>query len=1014
MRKVTDSAATVGAFATIALAFLFATGASGASAGMQASSDYAKLPIAFEENAGQVDGRVRYFARRDRVGFYLTQEEVVLAFARDRDRGYAIALRFLGQNPRAVVEAGERTDGEVNYFIGNDPAAWKTHLPRYRKVVYRELWRGIDLALREESGTLKYEFHVKPFARPSDIRLAYAGAAGISIDPSGALLVETPEGVLRDAAPVAWQHSGDARLPVQIGYAVRATGSAGHFAFTLGKNYDRGRELVIDPGIQFTTFLGGSADDDGAGIAFDANGNSYIAGTTQSADFPTTVGAFQRTGAGGGGVPDVFVTKLNAAGNALVYSTFVGGANAEFGRAIAIDGSGNVYVTGTTKSSNFPVTGNAFDRTPNIPPNCPRCGNDFTDGFVFKLNATGSTLVYSTYLGGTDIDSPRGIAVDGSGNAYVTGETGSIDFPTSAGAFQRTNHGANDVFVTKLNATGSALAYSTYLGGAQVDNGQRVRVDGAGNAYVLGFSSSTDFPTTAGAFQRTNRGGFDLTLTKLNSTGTNLVYSTYIGGAGSDDAGGLAVDAGGNAYVTGGSSSADYPTTAGALQTANGGVVVTKVNPQGSALVYSARFGGSGDGAAGIALDASGNAWLAGTASAGFPTTADAFDRTNNGGVDAFVSELNAAGSALLYSTFLGGSQTDVGEDIALDGTGHVYLTGHTLSLDFPATTGAFDTIWNGDLSIFWGDAFVTKINVNSTTNAQVAPPATPGTVTLVSPANADAPPQPITFDWNGATSAVSYEIQIDDGSSFTAPLVRDVTTTDTMYATTGLATTTHFWRVRGINTAGVPGPFSAVRSFSPQPAPPPAALASMDANPNPVQGGTLSSGTAVLSTGAPDGGAVISLVSSNPSIASVPATATAPANSFTADFTITTSPVTVATNVTITGSYGGNTRTVTLSVTPNSGPILTNLVVSPSTVTGGSTAQGAVVLSAAAPADSTVSLSSSKPAVASVPASVTVASGSQSGVFNITTTHVTASTQVTITATFNGTTKTAVLTVTP
>ncbi|MFL5363948.1 MAG: SBBP repeat-containing protein [Myxococcales bacterium] len=219
---------------------------------------------------------------------------------------------------------------------------------------------------------------------------------------------------------------------MQVGYAVRGTGSAGRFAFTLGKNYDRGRELVIDPGIQFTTFLGGSADDDGAGIAFDANGNSYIAGTTQSADFPTTVGAFQRTGAGGGGVPDVFVTKLNAAGNALVYSTFVGGANAEFGRAIAIDGSGNVYVTGTTKSSNFPVTGNAFDRTPNIPPNCPRCGNDFTDGFVFKLNATGSTLVYSTYLGGTDIDSPRGIAVDGSGNAYVTGETGSIDFPTTA------------------------------------------------------------------------------------------------------------------------------------------------------------------------------------------------------------------------------------------------------------------------------------------------------------------------------------------------------------------------------------------------------------------------------------------------------------------------------------------------------------------------------------------------------------------------------------------------------
>ena len=241
---------------------------------------------------------------------------------------------------------------------------------------------------------------------------------------------------------------------------------------------------MIDPGVQYTTFLGGNSAETGAGIAVDAAGNVFVAGTTQSPNFPTTSGAFDRTGAASN-FADVFVSKLNAAGTALIYSTFVGGSNMEFGNRLAVDAGGNAYVTGTTKSSNFPTTGGAFDRTHNIPPNCPRCATDVTDGFVFKLNAAGSALRYSTYLGGTEDDSPRGIAVDGSGNAYVTGETLSGDFPTTAGAFQRTRRGQNDVFVTKLNPTGSALVYSTFLGGTAIDNGEQVQVDGAGNAYVL-------------------------------------------------------------------------------------------------------------------------------------------------------------------------------------------------------------------------------------------------------------------------------------------------------------------------------------------------------------------------------------------------------------------------------------------------------------------------------------------------------------------------------------------------
>src|SRR5262249_760251 len=288
-------------------------------------------------------------------------------------------------------------------------------------------------------------------------------AAGSTVDASGALLIDTAAGVLCDSAPVSYQDVDGAHVPVKSRYAV-GRGSKGRVAFAVDESYRTDRELIIDPGVQYTTFLGGSDVEDGAGIVVDAAGNAYVTGATQSANFPTTVGAFRRTGAVNA-FTDVFITKLNATGTALVYSTFVGGSDLDFGRRIAIDASGNAYVTGQTKSSNFPTTGGAFRRTLNIPANCPRCVTDNTDTFVLKLNASGSALVYSTYLGGTDFDSAHGIAVDGAGNAYVMGETLSSDFPTTAGAFSRTYHGQYDIYVTNLNPTGSALVYSTFLGG---------------------------------------------------------------------------------------------------------------------------------------------------------------------------------------------------------------------------------------------------------------------------------------------------------------------------------------------------------------------------------------------------------------------------------------------------------------------------------------------------------------------------------------------------------------------
>ena len=787
---------------------------------------FAAMPLAFVPNHGQTDPRVRYYALGNHYAFFATRDELMLSLTRDKPASQlALALRFLGHDRHAAPVGAKRAPGKVNYLRGKSSSTWQTQLTRYQDIVYRDLWPNIDLRLHQKAGSLKYEFHVHPGARIADIRLAYSGATGLSLDAKGALRVATGLGVLRDSAPLSYQRIAGKRVAVRSSYVLRRGGKAPRFAFSVGA-FRHDRELVIDPGIQFTTFLGGGANEIGAGIGVDGAGNSYIGGTTQSPDFPTTPGAFRRTGSAQNNT-DAFVTKLNPAGTALVYSTFVGGSNLDFGNAIAIDGAGNAYVTGTTKSSNFPTSGNAFDRTANIPPNCPRCGTDHTDGFVFKLNASGSALTYSTYLGGTDLESPRGIAVDGSGSAYVVGEELGSDFPTTAGAFRRTNAGEYDMFVTKLNATGSALAYSTFLGGTQVDNGQGIAVDAGGNAYALGFTSSTDFPTTPGAFDTTANGAFDATVTKLNPTGSALVYSSYLGGSGFDDASDVALDGSGNAYISGGSGSTNFPTTPGAFDTTPDGsdAFVTKLNAAGSAAVYSTVLGGSAsDSATGIVLDPSGNAWLSGsTTSADFPVSADAADGSFNGGSDAIIAELNAAGSAVPYATFIGGSQGDGASDIGRDSAGNLYVTGSTQSRDFPATTGAFDTVWNGDPTIFWGDAFVTKLSLTGGTTPP-APPPIPAAPALLTPANASSPAQPIEFDWSDATGAASYQIQIDDSSAFSAPLVRDEALPASNYVTGGLPTTTLFWRVRGVNTAGTPGAWSATRSFTPQAPPPPTA----------------------------------------------------------------------------------------------------------------------------------------------------------------------------------------------
>jgi hypothetical protein len=393
-------------------------------------------------------------------------------------------------------------------------------------------------------------------------------------------------------------------------------------------------------GLVYSTYLGGTGGVSGFGIAVDAAGNAYLIGVTSSTNFPTTVGAFQSTF---GGDSDAFATKLNPTGSGLVYSTYLGGTADEFGFSIAVDSVGNAYATGRTGSANFPTTVGAFQTT---------FAGGLFDGFVTKLNPTGSGLVYSTYLGGSGTDSAvfAGIAVDTVGNAYVTAETGSTNFPTTPGAFDTSLDGG-DCFVTKLDPTGAALAYSTYLGGSGGELCIRIALDTAGNAYVTGSTDSTNFPTTAGAFQTIYGGGLsDVIVTKLNPFGSGLLYSTYIGGTGDDEGAGIALDAAGNAYVTGFTDSTNFPTTVGAFQPASAGdgdAFVTKLNPSGSGLVYSSYLGGGGfDWSLAVALDAlpNPNAYVTGqTDSTNFPTTPGAFQTTNGGDLDAFAAKITEA-----------------------------------------------------------------------------------------------------------------------------------------------------------------------------------------------------------------------------------------------------------------------------------------------------------------------------------------------------------------------------------
>lgn len=731
----------------------------------QLAQSYGKLPMSFEANEGQADDQVKFLSRGDGYTLLLTSDGALLQSANKpstqrvgpiltESRGSAhseafqpaahVTLKLLGETLRPTAEGVDQLPGKSNYFIGNDPRKWRTNIPNYSSIRYRDIYSGIDLVYYGNQGHLEFDFIVNPGADPKRIKLAVSGAnpsVPLKLTDHGDLVDPEGEGI-RLQKPVVYQRNANGQKHLVDGrYVLESENKVTQVAFELG-DYDSRVPLIIDPAVSYATLLGGSRFDAAGGIAVDSSGNAYVTGIACSANFPVSKSAFQ-TVQPSPRLPeipfcedsgDVFVSKLNASGSALLYSTYVGGTDDDAGFRIAIDSHGDAYVAGLTTSADFPTTAAAFQPTFGG----GSCGSAVAyfcpDAFITKLNATGSALVYSTYLGGNSYDFASAITLDSAGNAYVTGYSASSNFPTTAGAFQPGALGQGDSFVVELNAAGSAEVFGTYLGGSGRDYGAGIAVDATG-VYVAGSTRSSDFPVTSGAFQTTFGGSGtspcdeldplcgDAFLAKLKPDGSTLIYATFVGGSDDEAAFSLALDASGSVYIAGETASTNFPTTTNAFQkqkAADGCAItpctdafIAKLNATGTALAYSTYLGGTdNDKAVDISVDSAGNAWITGgTQSKNFPLTANAFTAgVVSPNSISFVTNLKADGSALLFSSLLGSSSgggLSSGTAIKLDGTGKIYVAGGTNDYpNFPTTPGAFQSLNAGGP----GDAYIAQI----------------------------------------------------------------------------------------------------------------------------------------------------------------------------------------------------------------------------------------------------------------------------------------------------------------
>jgi hypothetical protein len=708
------------------------------------SESYGQLPLIFIPNRGQLDERVDFVINGKDKGIYFTAEGLTYVLIEQGEEqqsvdelsspreiepdqigsatsqtSWVVKLDFVEARQGVRPESLEEAETVISYFKGKSEE-WQAGFRASSKIIYRDLWPGIDLVYSGTVNRLKYEFIVHPGADPSQIKLAYRGANSVKLNENGQLEISTPIAAFSDDLPLAWQGENNTRREVKVAYALNETTNSGvhTYSFDIGA-YDTRETLILDPAmLVYCGFLGGGGDDFGNGLAVDNSGAVYLTGHTNSNQmtFPVIVGPDLVHNGGF----DAFIAKINPTGSSLEYCSYLGGSGYDSSWCIAIDTAGNAYVAGQTASNNFPVTVGPF-----------LTYNAKDEAFVAKVNSAGTALVYCGYLGGTQNECAYGIAVDAAGNACVTGQTGSGNFPVvNAGwANATTLQGGSlgkDAFVAKVNPTGTALAYSGYLGGTGYDLAKCIAVDVAGDAFVSGETRSTDFPIVNASW--TNATGYqggvsDAFMVKINPTGSALTYSGYFGGSGNESAYGIAVDASGSAYLAGQTSSPNLSVvntawTGAAALRGNTDAFVAKINPAGIALDYCGYCGGDDvESASSITVDTAGNAYVAGTTySANFPAQNTAWDNSTTfqsgpglfPGADAYIAKINPSGTTLVWSGYLGGSTgNDSGNGIAVDPAGRVYVAGTSFSANFPVTNAG----WTGSaLRQGTRDAFVAKI----------------------------------------------------------------------------------------------------------------------------------------------------------------------------------------------------------------------------------------------------------------------------------------------------------------
>jgi hypothetical protein len=668
-------------------------------------SNLAPIALAFEENQGQAHRDVRYLAHTGAGTLLLTPQKAIFHNS-FKAGGATVTLKFGHSSAIARVTGAELLPAKANYFLGRREN-WHRGITMYGKIKYAGLYPGIDAVFHTgpSAGTpLEFDVMAAPYANPQNVRLIFTAtrSACVRILPQGDLSVSIAGGqTILFHKPTAWQEDASGvRHSVEASFLKHQDDSV---SFGLG-TYDRTKSLTIDPAISYSTFLGGTNDEGIFSIKRDFEGNIYVAGETSSADYPLAGPVQDHVG----GDYDAFVSKFDPSGSRLIYSTYLGGSAYENANGLVLDGDANVYVIGETRSSDFPLVNPLVASQP---------GN--YDAFIAALDSTGSRLIFATYLGGKGNDIPRAIAIDSRGDIYVAGFTQSLDFPTTPGAFQpacAAPQGApfcsSDAFITKIDRLGSRILYSTYLGGTGSDNAAGLVVDFSGHAYITGATSSRDFPILAPYSAKLN-GSSDAFVTELNEDGSGLVFSTFFGGSGFDSANDIGRDLFGNLYIAGTTNSKDLPIL-NAFQPAYGGLndtFVAKFNGSGDTLIYASYLGGSGsEGSPHLALDAFGSLTVCGaTNSTDFPTL-DAVQQTYGGGIlDLSVTKISPDGSRLQYSTYLGANGDDHPDTIYSDLLGNIWVGGSTASPGFPVVNGYQQTYAGGPY-----DAFLTKIEVDS------------------------------------------------------------------------------------------------------------------------------------------------------------------------------------------------------------------------------------------------------------------------------------------------------------